>query len=262
MLELYHSVTAVCAQKVRIAMAEKGLRRTEHVLTLRGDQNSPEYLEKNPNAVVPTLVHDGVPIIESSLILYYLDEAFPEKPLMPTDPKLRHQARMFNRMIDDYIHLACTIITFATSLRPTFANMPPEFWQSPGQQTPAKRREMAAKRGALESGIESEFVRDSIAHYQRLFSEMEGALTTQPYLAGADFSLAECGVFPYFLRLELLNLSGLWAKHAAVSDWYRRMRERPGVRGETLDRMGEQEWVPYSNLSPDPWPQVARLLEA
>jgi glutathione S-transferase len=70
MLELYHNINSVCAQKVRIALAEKGLAYDEHLMTLRGDQNEPAYLKLNPNGVVPTLIHDGEPINESSLILY------------------------------------------------------------------------------------------------------------------------------------------------------------------------------------------------
>ena len=45
MLELYHNVNSVCAQKVRIALQEKGLEAKEHLLTLRGDQNDPAYHE-------------------------------------------------------------------------------------------------------------------------------------------------------------------------------------------------------------------------
>jgi glutathione S-transferase len=81
MLELYHSVNSVCAQKVRVVLAEKGLDYQEHLMTLRGDQFDAAYMKLNPNAVVPTIVHDGRPVIESSVILYYLDEAFmPHKP--------------------------------------------------------------------------------------------------------------------------------------------------------------------------------------
>jgi len=85
-LELYHSVNSVCAQKVRVALAEKGLEYESHLMTLRGDQFDPAYMKLNPNAVVPTLVHDGRIVIESSVILYYLDEAFPSPALMPRDP--------------------------------------------------------------------------------------------------------------------------------------------------------------------------------
>ena len=70
MLELHHNINSVCAQKVRIALKEKGQEAKEHLLTLQGDQNDPAYLKLNPNGVVPTLVHDGNVIVESSLILY------------------------------------------------------------------------------------------------------------------------------------------------------------------------------------------------
>jgi glutathione S-transferase len=55
-LEHYRNVNSVCAQKVRIALKEKGLDVKEHLLTLRGDQFDPAYLKLNPNGVVPTLV--------------------------------------------------------------------------------------------------------------------------------------------------------------------------------------------------------------
>jgi hypothetical protein len=68
MLELYHNINSVCAQKVRIALKEKGQEAKEHLLTLQGDQNDPAYPKLNPNGVAPTLVHDGNVIAESSLI--------------------------------------------------------------------------------------------------------------------------------------------------------------------------------------------------
>ncbi len=89
MLELYHNINSVCAQKVRIALFEKDQQIKEHLLTLQGDQNDPAYMKLNPNGVVPTLVHDGNVIIESSLILYYIDEALPDPPLMPKTPLAR-----------------------------------------------------------------------------------------------------------------------------------------------------------------------------
>ena len=65
MLYLYHGTTSVCAIKVRLTLAEKALPWEGEVLWLqRGDQYRPEYLKLNPNAVVPTLVHDDKVIIE------------------------------------------------------------------------------------------------------------------------------------------------------------------------------------------------------
>jgi glutathione S-transferase len=68
MLELYNNTNSVCAQKVRLALTEKGLQAREHMLELQGDQFDPAYLKLNPNGVVPTLVHDGQPITESAVI--------------------------------------------------------------------------------------------------------------------------------------------------------------------------------------------------
>ena len=123
MLELYHNINSVCAQKVRIVLAEKRLEYREHLMTLRGDQFDPQYMRLNPNAVVPTLVHDGRPVIESSVILYYLEEAFPEPPLMPRDLHQRALVRQYNKVIDEYVHNSCTILTFATAFRPWFAGL-------------------------------------------------------------------------------------------------------------------------------------------
>ena len=85
-LELYHNALSTCSQKVRLVLAEKGLDFESHPVDLAGgEQHAPDYVKMNPNHVVPTLVHDGRVLIESSLINEYLDEAFPERPLRPAD---------------------------------------------------------------------------------------------------------------------------------------------------------------------------------
>ena len=64
MLALYHGRTSVCSLKVRVTLAEKALNFDSRLLTLRGDQFEPQYLKLNPNAVVPTLIHDDSIIVE------------------------------------------------------------------------------------------------------------------------------------------------------------------------------------------------------
>ena len=82
---LYHGRTSVCSLKARLALAEKALNFDSRLLTPRGDQFEPQYLKLNPNAVVPTLVHDDSVIIESTVIMHYVDDAFPGAALMPQD---------------------------------------------------------------------------------------------------------------------------------------------------------------------------------
>src|ERR1700679_2211551 len=118
MLYLYQGSTSVCSVKVRVALEEKGLAFDGEVLDLqRGDQHRPEYAKLNPSEVVPSLVQDGKVVIESTLIIEYLDEAFPMPPLMPADPYARAQARLFMKKIDDYLHAATSTVTFATANR-------------------------------------------------------------------------------------------------------------------------------------------------
>jgi glutathione S-transferase len=260
-LELYNNINSVCAQKVRIALAEKGCEIVEHLLTLQGDQNDPEYLKLNPNGVVPTLVHDGKVITESSLILYYIDDAFPEPPLMPKTPAARHRVRLYNKLIDEYVHNSCTIITFATAFRPRFLKMPREQWLAEINKAPLKRR-AEYKRSVIEHGLDSEFVRDALQQHEKLISWMSQDLKNGRYLAGDTFTNADCAVIPYILRLELLGLSGIWNVDPAIADWWGRMRERPSLKTAVFDRMRDSDWAPFKNLSPDPWPKVQALLSA
>jgi glutathione S-transferase len=260
MLELYHNVNSVCAQKVRVALKEKGQEAKEHLLTLRGDQNDPAYMKLNPNGVVPTLVHDGNVITESSLILYYIDEAFSDPPLMPKAAAARHRVRLYNKLIDEYMHNACTIITFATAFRPRFLKMQREQWLAEINKAPLKRR-AEYKRSVIEHGLDSEFVIDALGEHQKMISWMADDLKHSSYLAGDDFSNADCAVIPYILRLELLKLGAMWQKERAIADWWRRVRERNSVKSAIFDRMQDADWAPFKNLSPDPWPKVQTLLK-
>jgi glutathione S-transferase len=260
-LELYHNINSVCAQKVRIALKEKGQVAKEHLLTLQGDQNDPAYMRLNPNGVVPTLVHDGNVILESSLILYYIDDAFPTPSLMPKTPAARHRVRLYNKLIDEYMHNACTIMTFATAFRPRFLKMPREQWLSEINKAPLKRR-AEYKRSVIEHGLDSEFVVDALGQHQKLISWMVDDLKRGAYLAGDAFSNADCAVIPYILRLELLKLGAMWQQHPAVADWWKRMRERPSVKSAIFDCMQDADWAPFKDLAPDPWPKVQQMLKA
>src|SRR5918912_2564491 len=175
MLELYHSINSVCAQKVRVALAEKRLEYREHMMTLRGDQFDPAYMKLNPNAVVPTLVHDGRPVIESSVILYYIDEAFPNPPLMPKDAHQRALVRQFNKLIDEYVHNSCTILTFATAFRPWFAGLTGEEIEARLAKSPSKKR-TEYKRDVALHGLDSRYAKDAVAHHEKLLKMMDSAL--------------------------------------------------------------------------------------
>jgi glutathione S-transferase len=261
MLELYHSINSVCAQKVRIALAEKGLAYRGHLMTLRGDQFDESYMKLNPNAVVPTLVHDGRPVIESSVILYYLDEAFPHPPLMPEDLHLRARVRQFNKLVDEYVHNSCTILTFATAFRPWFKGLTGEQIEQRLAKSPSRQR-TEYKRDVALHGLDSKYVRDALAHHEKLLKAMASALAEGPWLAGKAFSLADAAVVPYILRLDLLRLRNFFGGNPEIVAWYERMRERPSVRKELLERMRPEDRAPFEKLEPDLWSRVKGLVWA
>ena len=101
MLTLYDFGNSVCCQKVRITMRAKGLDwESVKVDLFKAEQYDPKYLKLNPKGIVPTLVHDGKAIIESTLICEYLDDAFPNPRLVPADPWLRTRMRLWSKMVD------------------------------------------------------------------------------------------------------------------------------------------------------------------
>ena len=84
---LYHHGSSVCAAKVRLAMAEKGLSWDGvYIDILKGEQFDPEYLKINPKAVVPTLIHDETIIPDSTVIIEY-DQLEPETSNQSTHGK-------------------------------------------------------------------------------------------------------------------------------------------------------------------------------
>lgn len=118
MIELYHNDMSVCAQKVRLALAEKKLSWEGHHLNLRAaDQQKPEYLKLNPNAVVPALVDNGTVIIESTVINEYLDDAYPEPRLKPADAAGRARMRLWTKQLDEGVHAATSVVSSAIAFR-------------------------------------------------------------------------------------------------------------------------------------------------
>jgi len=84
---LYDYYRSSSAYRVRIALNIKGIEYDHHpVNLLEGEQKSEEYRAVNPQCLVPTLEIDGLRLTQSLAIIVYLDQRFPDPPLMPADP--------------------------------------------------------------------------------------------------------------------------------------------------------------------------------
>jgi maleylacetoacetate isomerase len=93
-MRLYTYYRSQASFRVRIALNLKGLSRDDVYLHLeRGDQFAAEYRAINPQMVVPTLVDGDTKLFQSLAILEYLDEQYPDPPLLPSDRQARAWVR-------------------------------------------------------------------------------------------------------------------------------------------------------------------------
>jgi len=258
MLTLYHGRTSVCSLKVRLALAEKGVDFESRLLTLRGDQYEPAYMKLNPNGVVPTLVHDDKVVIESTVIMHYVDECFPGAALMPADAFARSKVRMTAKLVDEYVHQACTTLTFATANRVPLMRLTPEELEAQLAKSPSKKR-AEIKRQVVTMGLDAPVVIDALEQHEKLLARIEAAMADGPYIAGQDWSLADAAATPYVWRLDKLKLARLWDKRPGVAGWYERVRARPSFKVAVDDWLTSADIERYAN-APDPWPKVQEIL--
>lgn len=256
MLTLYHAPTAVCAAKARVVLAEKGLSYEGHLINLHlGDQFKPEYLKLNPNAVVPTLVHDGNVLIESTVINEYLDEAFPERPLRPEGPLGHARVRLWTKK-EDTIHDAINTMTATIVFRHELLQKSPEERAARYSKMPdpAKREKW---RRMMDEGLASPIVGEALVRFARHFRDMEKALADGQWLVGKEFTLADAGLLSFFYRLEMLSCAGLWREHfPRVSDWYERAKARPSFQSAIVGFIPPGEHEKYEKISAPLWPEV------
>ena len=211
MVALYHNAASTCSQKVRIALAEKGLDyESRDVDLIGGGQHDPEYVKLNPGHVVPTLVHDGGVYTESTLINEYLDDAFPESPLRPADAAGLHAMRLWTKRIDE-LHPSAGIS--AEEIEAMLAEIPD-----------STRR--AQRRSVIEHGVRSPEVKGAIAAFEGVLDVMQADLASRTWLAGDAFSQADAAALPYVLRLDHLAMTPLVEARPRVADWYARVQAR------------------------------------
>jgi len=243
MLTLYHAGPSVSAIKVRLVLHEKNLPWDSKLVHVhRGEQFTAEYRQLNPNAVVPTLLHDGRPIIESTIIVEYLEDTFPVPALLARDPYQRAMARLWMKKVDDYLHVACNALTFAIAFRPillrkrTRDELEARFAAIPDPGTRERQRQ------SVLLGLEAPQVGAALRGYDKFLGEMEEALAQSPYLAGDSYSLADIAATPYVNRASMLALDGVLLKERPrVLQWFGRIRDRASFQAAIESHMTEHD---------------------
>jgi maleylpyruvate isomerase len=104
-LKLHGYWRSTAAYRVRIALALKGVDARRAAIDLRkGEQSAASYRALNPQGLVPALEVDGRVLIQSLPIIEWLEEVFPDPPLMPSDPWGRAHVRALASIVASDIH--------------------------------------------------------------------------------------------------------------------------------------------------------------
>lgn len=227
-LSLYNAPQSTCSQRVRFTLHEKGLSFTELKLDLfSGDQLRPEYLKINPNGVVPSLVHNGRAIIDSAVIIEYLDEVFPEPtPLVPKDPVARAAMRSLIRYIDEVPTPAVRVPSYNIAFLPHFRDMPESDFVALAESKPL-RKEFLLSMGR--TGFSEEEMNKALERLRRGMERMSEALRASegPWLMGSLFTLADIAIMPVLVRMADIGLGTLWERFPEVDRWLAALRARP-----------------------------------
>ena len=197
--------------KVRIALLEKGLAFDEDAAARPSQKD--DYLARSPMGKAPFLEVGGEFLRESQVICEYLEEAYPQKPLMPKDPLARARVREMIVFIELYMELVVRRLYGHLFFRP--APLPEE----------------------LKASVEKELAKG--------IRSLKAVAKFEPYIAGRDLTLADCAAF---VHLPLVSLATRLAfgrdfleALPQVKPYLKMLAERPAFRTVNEDRKAAQE---------------------
>ena len=227
-LVLYNAPQSTCSQRVRFVLHEKGLEFTERKLDLfSGDQLRPEYLKINPNGVVPSLIDGSSVIVDSAVIIEYLDEVFPEPvALVPGDPVKRAAMRSFIRYTDEVPTPAVRVPSYNLAFLPHFSGMSEDEFVALAESKPL-RKDFLLSMGR--TGFSTQEMDKSLERLRQAIVRMSECLRASggPWLMGANITLADVAIMPVVVRMEDLGLGAPWEHLPEIGRWLDALRTRP-----------------------------------
>jgi len=197
MIKLYDFKSSPNCQRVKVVLAEKNLPYEIVPIDLRNqEQKTPAYLKMNPYGKVPVLTDDSTVLYESCIINEYLNEKYPNPPLLPADPGKKAKARI--------------LIDFGLGHTDgPYQKLRGELTKDPKEQN-------------------NQVIDSAKADLRKLLQRFEDELANQPYLAG-DFSLVDADLITRFTRLEGFGVIPD-ASLPRLSQYLQRVKDRPSVK--------------------------------
>ncbi|XP_042321949.1 ganglioside-induced differentiation-associated protein 1 isoform X2 [Sceloporus undulatus] len=264
-LTLYHWTQSFSSQKVRLVIAEKGLKCEEHDVSLPlSEHNEPWFMRLNASGEVPVLVHRENIICDATLIIDYLEETFTDEStpkLMPEEgsmyyPRVQHYRELLDSLpMDAYTHgcilhpelaVDSMIPAYATTrIRSQIGNTESEL-KKLAEENPDLQDAYIAKQKRLKSKLMDH---DNIKYLKKILDELEKVLDQvetelqrrneetpdghQPWLCGEFFSLADVSLAVTLHRLKFIGLARRnWGngKRPNLEAYYERVLKRKTFR--------------------------------
>ena len=195
--------------KVRLVLLEKGIAHEEDD-GVRPAQDA-AFLAKSPMGKVPYLVVNGGTLAESQVIVEYLEERFPEPPLLPREPLARARVRELVALIELHLELVA---------RRLYGGL---FFAQPYAEETAREVERELEKGVRAFARRARFA---------------------PWLAGSEFSLADCVGFAHLPLVALAARKAFgrdpFAEDARYAQWLARARARPAFARVDEERRAAQ----------------------
>ncbi len=201
-MKLYSAPLSLFSRKVEIALHEKGLPFERVMVAF--DQSAgyspkhPDVLALNPKGQVPVLADGALSLYDSTLIIEYLEDAYPARALFPSNASVRARCRMLDIFADEVMLVPLRALMHRTSPRP--AN--PREWDEAEQRAGAAREVMGGQLDWLES-----------------------TLAANEFICG-DFSAADIALFISVLYTQRLGGPPLQTRRRLYA-WFERLRARP-----------------------------------
>ncbi|XP_065495204.1 glutathione S-transferase omega-1 isoform X1 [Caloenas nicobarica] len=236
-IRLYSMRFCPFAQRTRLVLCAKGISHEVININLK---NKPDwFFEKNPFGLVPVLeTSKGQLIYESPITCEYLDEAFPGKKLMPSDPYERALQKM---LLEQFSKLTSIVFKHVVAVKE-------------GQDTTALKAEIAEKLGKFEeltAVVLDTFERfkctETLQHVLRILSKRNTV-----FFGGDSISMLDYMMWPWFERLEPFQLKDSLSHTPKLQRWMEAMKEDPAVKATMTDPQIYKDYLQlYLKNSPE-----------
>ena len=204
----YDCATAPSPRRTRMFIAEKGIDiETRQINIGKSEQLAPEFLAVNPRATVPVLVTDeGTSLTENVAIAAYLEEMFPEPPLMGATAEERGLVLMWNALCETQ---------GGQSIADAFRNSNPHM------------------KGRALTGTENfeqipELAERAMTRVQLFFELLEKRLLESAFLASDTFTMADITGF-VFCDFARVIKTPIPETCTATRDWFEKIKSRPSA---------------------------------